>query len=120
MKCYVLFVFCMMNDRDKLYIGHMLDAIADIEKFLTGKTEKEFMDDDLLRSAVIRKFEILGEAAKRVSEECRGLNQDVAWRMATGMRDVLIHDYLGVDAKGVWNTASEDLPHLKASLQKIS
>lgn len=109
----------MMNDQDKVYLVHMLDAITAIEAFIAGTSEQAFMADDLVQSAVIRKFEIIGEAAKRISPTAKQSSLDIAWKQAAGMRDVLIHDYFGVDARGVWNTAQDHLPRLKHQLEQL-
>ena len=103
----------------KLYLQDMLSAFDSIEGFVGDMTYAEFLDDDKTSSAVIRKFEIVGEAAKGVSEEFRRRHSDVPWREMAGMRDRLIHLYFGVDYELVWGTIKEHLPELKKVLSQI-
>lgn len=82
-------------------------------------TLKAFKADDKTASAVIRKLEIIGEAAKQVPEEIRTAYPQVPWKEMAGMRDRLIHSYFGVDYALVWATVKKRLPQVKAQIQKI-
>src|SRR5437667_387503 len=106
----------MVKPSDQIYIDHILEAIALIEGFVAGKTLEEFQRDPMLNSAVIRQLEIIGEAAKRLSEELKDELERLPWRRITGMRDFLIHDYMAVDLEIVWQAASEDIKELKRAL----
>jgi uncharacterized protein with HEPN domain len=101
---------------DQIYVEHILGAIGFIEQFVAGKTLEDFQHDFMLQAAVIRQLEIIGEAAKRLSEELKGRLGHVPWRRIASMRDFLIHDYLDVDLEIVWKAAIEDIVELKRAL----
>jgi uncharacterized protein with HEPN domain len=102
-----------------LYLKDILAAIDSIEAFVEGMSIDQFNEDDKTASAVIRKFEIIGEAAKHIPEEIIKQHPDIPWKEMSGMRDKLIHSYFGVDHQLVWVTIKERLPQVKAEIQKI-
>ena len=86
--------------RDKAYLHHILEAISKIGQY-TAVGHDEFMASSHWQDATIRQLEIVGEAVKHLSEKTRSLRPEVPWRRIAGMRDVLIHDYMGVDLEAV-------------------
>ena len=103
---------------DLVYLRHILDAILKIESYVSvGK--QVFMQNSHWQDAVIRQLEIIGEATKRLSANLRANHPDIPWRRIAGMRDVLIHDYLGVDLNAVWEATQKDMPGLKTRLETI-
>ena len=103
---------------DKLYLVNILECIEQIESYTQGGHEA-FMQTRLIQDAVIRNFEIMGEATKRISTDLRQRYPDVRWQDVAGFRDVLIHDYLGVDLDEVWSIVQTDMPQLKRQIAVI-
>jgi len=104
---------------DLSYIDHIIDCIEKINRYTQKLDKNEFAANELIQDAVIRNLEIIGEAAKKISRSFKNKHQQIPWREITGIRDKLIHDYLGVDIDVVWNTIKNDLPDLKDYLDKI-
>jgi len=108
-----------MIKSDQVYLEHILESIRKVEDFVNGITQTEFDNSVLIQDAVIRNFEIIGEATKKISKQFTQLHSEIPWQDMAGMRDKLIHDYLDVDIEVVWKTVKSDLPHLKEMIQKI-
>lgn len=107
-----------MNERDRLFLKHILDAIADIESF-TAAGRAGFMTDRKTQSAVVRQFEIIGEAVKNLSLALTTRENAVPWRQIAGTRDRLIHAYFSVDLDAVWAMIEQDLPALEVQVRRI-
>lgn len=103
----------------QLYLKDILSAMDSIEAFVEGMSFEEFRADDKTASAVIRKFEIIGEATKNIPDEIRQEYPTVPWKEMAGMRDRLIYFYFGVDYKLVWTTIKERLPQVKPDIKCI-
>ena len=104
--------------QDSVYLRHILDAIIKIESYISVGSEV-FLSDSHWQDAVIRQLEIIGEANKRLSQEVRSRYPDIPWKRMAGLRDVLVHDYLGVDLDMVWQIAQTYLPKLKPEIEDI-
>jgi uncharacterized protein with HEPN domain len=105
--------------RAVLYLKDILVALDSIQAFTAGFDVAGFQEDDKTLSAVIHKFEIIGEAAKGLPEVIRKQYPDVPWKEMAGMRDRLIHFYFGVDVPLVWETVQRRLPELRRQVQQI-
>lgn len=109
-----------MNKDFTIYIDEIIDSISHIEKYTNNVAIEHFQEDDYMQDAVIRRFQIIGEAAKRIPDEFKQNHQDVPWKLATGLRDVLIHNYNEVNLDRLWQTITEDLPGFKQQLETLS
>lgn len=85
----------------------------------TTNGEANFRANRQVQDAVIRNFEIIGEAVKHISDDLRRKHPDVPWRQVAGMRDEMIHEYFGVDLTIVWDTVQNDLPKLKQTVERL-
>lgn len=103
---------------ERLYLIHIAECIEKIERY-TAEGKTEFLKDSKTHDAVIRNFEIIGEAVKRLSETTRNLSPEIPWKQYAGLRDILIHQYDGVDLSEVWLTLENDLSALKQAIKVI-
>lgn len=107
-----------MRDQ-KLYVYDILKAINLIESFVSEMDLEEFNEDLKTQSAVIRQFEIIGEAVKKLDKSLTEKYPNVDWTAVAGMQDLLIHQYFGVDLNLVWQSITEDLPRFKKTMKDI-
>jgi uncharacterized protein with HEPN domain len=96
-------------DKDNLYLEHIVQAVGKIKTYTEGLTLEAFKADSLRQDGVVRELEIIGEAARMISEKTKAAHPDIPWYQIIGMRNRLIHEYFGVDIDAVWKTAAQDL-----------
>lgn len=108
-----------MIKNDLAYIENILDCIRKINEFSNGLSLSDFKTNEMVQDAIIRNIEIIGEASKKISKETKQIHHKIPWKEIAGMRDKLIHDYLGVDVIVVWKTIREDIPVLDELIREI-
>jgi len=99
-----------MTRSDGVYIQDIIESIDIIFLYLKNKTESDFSNEQILQDAVIRRFEIIGEAATKISDAIKVAHPEIEWRLMKAMRNKIIHEYFGVSASTVYNTAIINLP----------
>ncbi|MDP1571027.1 MAG: DUF86 domain-containing protein [Vicinamibacterales bacterium] len=103
---------------ERLYLGHIQEAIADI-RIYAAVGEPVFLGDRMRQDAIIRKLEVIGEAVKQLSEPTRRRHPEIPWRQIAGMRDHLSHAYFGVDLRLVWRVVERDLHALDSAVTAL-
>jgi len=103
---------------DRLYLIHISECIGRIQEYVCGGREA-FMASTLIQDAVVRNLQTLAESSRRLSEDLRAKHPEVDWRGIGGFRNVLVHDYLGIDVERVWDVVEKDLPDLKVRIAAI-
>ena len=109
----------MLERSDRLYLADILDALSAIEDFVRGMDYNAFAGDRKTRSAVIRELEVIGEAAGRISNEIKALQPDLDWRTIKDFRNILAHEYFGIDNEIIWEIVTEKLSPLKKRVMEI-
>jgi len=96
-----------------LFLYDILECIEKIEKYVSGMTYEDFENDERTVDAVIRNLEIIGEAARNIPDEFRNKYSDIPWRRIVGLRNVVIHEYFGVDLENIWEIIVNDFTEFK-------
>jgi len=108
-----------MKRDDTVYLLHMLDAIGLIEEYTRGMSENEFLGNSMACDAVICQIEIIGEAARNISDEFQEKHSSLPWMKMIGIRNKITHEYFNANYAIVWDTVKDDLPALKKSITKL-
>lgn len=108
-----------MKKEVKVYIQDILDSITKIEQYMENSTKDDFLENTQIQDAVLRRLEIIGEAVKNIPRDFRDKYPDIRWKNIAGMRDVLIHEYSGVNLHRVWKVAREDIFDLRDKILKV-
>ena len=103
----------------KIYLDDILTAIEKIEKYKKRILDKDFIEEDLIIDAIIRNLEIIGEAAKKIPIEIRRKYPKIEWKKISCFRDILIHEYFGIDLEIIWDVLNNKIPTLKKSIKEI-
>ena len=102
-----------------IFLKHILESIELIEDYVKDTTEKEFLSNPQQQDAVIRRIEIIGEAIKNIPTENKDRHPGIPWKAISGMRDILIHEYFGIDLKLTWRVVELKIPELKEKIFEI-
>ena len=102
-----------------IYIEHISSCISRIKEYTDDIDEQGFLSNHLIQDAVIRNFEIIGEATKKLNEDFRAKYSEIEWKKIAGIRDKLIHDYIGVDLWAVWGVVENIIPILFIQIEEI-
>ncbi|MFM2226229.1 MAG: hypothetical protein RJA07_2431 [Bacteroidota bacterium] len=108
-----------MHKNALIYVQHILTCIESIEEYTNGLSEQDFLNTKMVQDAVIRNFEVIGEASKHVNEELKEKYNKVEWRKMGDLRNKLIHDYIGVDIWAVYRVVTNIIPELKMQILEI-
>ena len=103
---------------DRLYLIHVGECIARIEEYVSGG-EDSFMASSLVQDAVLRNLQTLAESTQRLSDALKAQHDEIDWRRIAGFRNILVHDYLGVDVPQVWAIVERELPALKCEIETM-
>jgi uncharacterized protein with HEPN domain len=103
----------------RVYLEDILEAIARIQRYTEGLSRDAFADDERTVDAIVRNLEVIGEAVKQLPAEVRLRAPAVEWQKIAGLRDILIHQYFGIDIEIVWDVVQTKLPDLRAAVLSI-
>jgi uncharacterized protein with HEPN domain len=111
-----------MSDKKRdftLFVEDIISAVEKIERYTKKQSFKDFSENEMAVDAAIRNFEVIGEAAAKIPKEVKDTYPFVEWKEMTGFRNILIHDYFGVDVESLWDTIRKNIPQLKKNIKKL-
>lgn len=109
----------MSKRSDHLLVDDILESIEKIKRYTKGLKKDNFEDDEMRVDAVVRNFEIIGEAANRISKEVQEINENIEWRRIIGLRNRIVHEYFGIDLDILWTIIQNNLDDLEKQLSNI-
>lgn len=107
------------GESDPVYIRHMLECIERVESY-TAEGSNAFRNSTLIQDAVVRNLQIMAESSQRLSDTTKSQVNDIPWRAIAGFRNMVVHGYMGLDLELIWTVVDQDLPPLKAALQRLA
>jgi uncharacterized protein with HEPN domain len=108
-----------MSKDPKEFLRHILDECRYLNSISQDLNFEKFLEDETLKRAVVRSLEIIGEATKKIPADFKLSNNSIQWKNMAGMRDRLIHDYIGVNYSIVWDVIKNKIPELKNQIEKV-
>jgi len=111
-----------MNEKKrdwKLFLEDILEGIDRITRYVSRFSFEKFAEDEKTIDAVIRNLEVIGEASKNIPDEIRNKYHEIPWKSIVGLRNVMVHEYFGLDLENIWKIIREDLPPLKGKIKEI-
>ncbi|MBI4980028.1 DUF86 domain-containing protein [Candidatus Woesearchaeota archaeon] len=108
-----------MNEKDLIFLKHILESIEKIESYTKNSSKEKFTKQIQLQDAIIRRLEIMGEAAKNITSDFKNKHNSLPWSEMIRTRDKVIHGYFGIDLDIVWDITQKDLPLLKKQIKKV-
>ena len=109
----------MKNKEPIFFLQDIQNSVTKVFKYTQNINYQEFVSNDMIKDAVERNFEIIGEAVKNLSEDFRNKYPNIPFKQVAGMRDKLIHDYFGIDYEIVWKTIKDKLPEFNADIERL-
>jgi uncharacterized protein with HEPN domain len=104
---------------DRARLQHISEAIKEIEKYIENNSYEDFQSNSMMQFATVKQLEIIGKASTHLTEHFKKLYKEIEWREIVGLRNILIHEYFGIDTKIVWDILKIDLPKLKSQVAEI-
>ena len=108
-----------MKKNPKIFLEHIIESIGEIDKNMKDTSKGQFLDSVTIQDAVVRRLEIIGEAVKNLPTPFKNKHREIPWKKVAGLRDILIHEYFGVDLDLVWKIINKDIPKLRRQISKL-